>query len=530
MTRATQLLTRRWGAALFAGSSGAVVSLIQLRHGIIPLLDTVTYWSGAESIASGHGLHTSLAPSFSNFDAVDFARRLGSIPFVDFPIGYPVLAGCVGAIIGTRSAMLVLGVVACALTAAAIVLGCPRNGRFAIALTTVFAGVVTAVPAMRLVTQGALSEPLFIAAVMILVVSLGAHRDGGRWTPVVVAAVACSLLRFLGAPLALLAGWEHLRRHGSRWRASVWTGAMMAPAAANIAWAASVGGGHNARWRGVQRADLDVFVRSIGGWFDGRQGDIRRTYFTFDGPSWWSWPIVATWGIVVVVAVIGLVTKRTRLPATCELALAAAGVLTVGLAAGILGFDALVIADNRLMLPAGILTLTALIWFVADRASDSSVSEPELHVRSPWRVLAVLGLAVWTITAVRPWLITERFSDVTRPLAMSSLVRELNAALVISNDADGLHWDTGVPAAYAPMPVKALTGERVEDAEIYRLLPCPLARAHGVIVISNESTFSTVNRPVLDQLVAEGKLTSFTKDGSTAYVPTDDACRDSTGS
>ena len=40
-------------ASLVAAIGGAVVAAIQLRDGIVPLLDTVTYWSGAEAVAAG---------------------------------------------------------------------------------------------------------------------------------------------------------------------------------------------------------------------------------------------------------------------------------------------------------------------------------------------------------------------------------------------------------------------------------------------------------------------------------------------
>jgi hypothetical protein len=96
--------------------------------------------------------------------------------------------------------------------------------------------------------------------------------------------------------------------------------------------------------------------------------------------------------------------------------------------------------------------------------------------------------------------------------------------VVISNDADGVHWDTGIPAAYTPMPVKPLTGEVVDDVEIYRRMPCALLRAGGAIVISSETTFSTVNRTALEDLVASGSLRVVSLERATIYLATDSAC------
>jgi hypothetical protein len=526
----------RW-AALIAFVVGSLVALTQLRQGIIPLLDTVTYWSGAESVASGNLFRTTLAPSFSNFDAIDFLERGGSLPFVDFPVAYPLLAGAIGSVIGTRAAMHALTVIAVAAIALCIVSGSRTSGRAPRSLTSIalvagYAVLVPFLPAMRLVTQGTLSEPLFIVCVLAFVISSARFRSGGSWSPVVVFVICASLLRFLGAPLAVLAGWEHFRRTKSVTRSAAWTGAMVLPAGLNVLLASSAGGGHSAGWRGLDRIDIEVFVRSIGGWFDATQGDIRRTYFTTDGPAWWSWPVAIAVVAIMSIAVIAVVRQRRVFTDTADLALTSAAILTLGLFAGILGFDALVIADNRLMLPAGILVSSAIVWTVADH----------LRPNVMWRTLALGGLAVWGVVAVRPWNVMERFSDIERPLAMSNVLLSetvtsenvtsenmtsgsgTNVEIVISNDADGVHWDTGIPAAYTPMSVKPLTGEIIDDSEVYRRLPCALLRANGVILVSNETTFSTVDRDALDSDVSSGRLRRIDSANATVYAPSSSAC------
>jgi hypothetical protein len=104
-----------------------VVGLVQFRHGIVHLLDTVTYWSGTEATSNGHPFTTNLAPSFSNFSAIEFLERSGRLPFVDFPVGYPLVAGSLGIIIGTRHAMELLCIVALIAIAMAFLAGAKKS-------------------------------------------------------------------------------------------------------------------------------------------------------------------------------------------------------------------------------------------------------------------------------------------------------------------------------------------------------------------------------------------------------------------
>lgn len=502
-----------------------VVGLVQFRHGIVPLLDTVTYWSGAEAVARGDVFSTTLAPSFSNFSAVQFLERGGTLPFVDFPVGYPLLAGSLGALIGVRRAMQVLVLASLVAITVGVAAGRPRDDRssswWTSSLLTSTGVLVTMSPAVRLVTQGALSEPLFAATVLWLVIALARYRRGGTWTPVPVLVITASLLRFLGAPLAVLAGWERYRRTGRPTEAAAWTVGMMTPAALDIGLAATAGGGHSAGWRGIDRLDVETFVRSIGGWFDGRQGDIRRTYFTTDGPSWWSWPVALLWislvALALVVTVWPATRHRLRVPDETAMALSAAGIMSIGLVAGIMGFDALVIADNRLMLPSGILTIAGMIWWLTAAAH-------------PLRGFVPAVIVLWALTAIRPWQASDMFSDQRSDSALVRTVMALAAsptdpvAVVITNDADRVHWDTGIPAAYAPMPVKPLTGEAVDDTPLYRALPCALRRSSGVVVLSNEVTFSAANRDLLDAEVIRGTLTVIDDGETTVYRATAAAC------
>lgn len=503
---------------LFAAAVAAVVGVIQFRHGIVHLLDTVSYWSGARAVADGHPFTSQLAPSFSNFDAVEFVTRGGRIPFVDFPVGYPLSAGLVGALIGVRPAMQLLCVLALAAVAGATVGGArPGTRRGPLLGLAVVGALVVTTPTMRCVTQGALSEPLFCAVALWFVVTLARFRNGASFRPVAVLGAALGLLRFIGAPLVLMAAWEHHRRHRNPLRAIGAMSAMLAPTALNAVWAASSGGGHNAGWRGLQGHDIGFLVRSVGGWFDARQGDLRRTYFSLDGTSWWSWVVAVAWVAISLYALVGMLRGRSRLPAPAELALVASGFITTGLVVGMMGFDALVTPDNRLMLPAGVLTLVAMAWTLAERIDSA---DPRSPVLVPVTALLVVA---WTVVAVRPWNMNERFSDSSGPRRYSLVAETLDVSVVVTNDADALHWDTGIATVYPPQAVMPLTGEPVDEESIYGRLPCALLENDGAVVLSSDA-FLVVNRDLLDEAVAAGRLTFRQADGAEVYLPTDVAC------
>lgn len=506
----------RSAADTIAGSLAAlgalVIALVQLRDGVVPILDTVTYWSGTENLTRGHVFSTTLAPAFSNFDAIDFLSRGGRLPFVDFPVGYPVVAGVLGLVIGSSAAMAALTVIALVVLVALVVRGGSTTDRSPLRATTlvVVAVGIVALPTTRLVTHGALSEPLFTAVVVGLVLALASYRTTGRWWVVAALVIAASMLRFIGGPLALLAGWERFQRTRRTGESIVWTVALMAPALANIVLASAAGGGHDAGWRGVERLDLELFVRSIGGWFDSSQGDLTRTYFVDRSPAWWSWPLAIVWIGALAYALVGIVRRRSRLNAVSELALAAAAIVTAGLVLGFLGFDALVVPDNRLMLPAGVLTICALVWSVPPTKR--------------WAAASLVFALAWFAVATAPSGLDQPFTEPSRTDPYEDMIAGFDPRAIVSNDADGMHWATGIPAVYAPTPVKPLTGERVDTAPLYAELPCALDRADAIVVIVDTAEFSSADQEALDAEVDNGRLESTSRPGATIYSPGAIAC------
>jgi hypothetical protein len=498
------------GAAALAAVGLAIV---QLRTGIIPVLDTVSYWSGTRAVSQGHPFTLTVSPSFSDFGPIDLLQRGGRLPFVDFPFGYPTLAGVLAVLTGARLAMMAVTVAAAAALAALVVASSPDRRTVARWATAAAVVGMIGMPATRLTIQGTMSEPLFVILAVGVVVAADRHRQGGTWWPVVALTMAAGAVRFVGAPLALLVGVEHWRRHRRLGPALGWTALAAAPAVVNAAWASAAGGGHASGWRGIEHRDVEVFVRSIAGWFDADQGDVVRAIFGIGDPAWWAWPVALGWVAVVGWALAGFVGLAPRLPSRAELCLVAAGLITVALAGAMVWFDALVRPDNRVMLPAGILTLCAIVWSVPPR------------VTRRWAPTACAALAVWLVAATAPtaWPdLADIGGDDLSP--MIAAVRALEPGIVITDVADRMHWETGIPAGYTPQPVKALSGEPVDVAAVYAQLPCELLRADGIVALADQSLFGVGAREALDEQVAAGRLDVSTVPGGRVYVPTSAAC------
>ena len=342
-------------------------------------------------MAGGHPFTTRVAPSFSNFSVVEFLDRGGRLPFVDFPVGYPLVAGLFAVVAWPEAALVVVSVAAVIAVAGLTVAG--ADGRHAagptLALRAVAGVAIVSLPAYRIVTRSVLSEPLFCAVTVGLLAALLHHRrTGGGWAWCIALAATAGLVRFIGAPLALLVGFEHRRRHGGWTRPALWTAVCGLPAAVNVVWANAMGGGHGAGWRGLDGSDVRLFTRSVGGWLDAHQGNLGLAYFGDAGAAWWSGPVTVLWLLAGVVALAGVAgIGRRLLPEPLELALAASLILAVGIVIGMAGFDDLVAPENRVMLPVGVVVAVGVTW--------------SLRPTARWQVAAVaVGLVTWIGVAV----------------------------------------------------------------------------------------------------------------------------------
>jgi hypothetical protein len=188
-----------------------------------------------------------------------------------------------------------------------------------------------------------------------------------------------------------------------------------------------------------------------------------------------------------------------------------AGLLTVALLAGMALFDALATPDNRIMLPAGIVTLCALVWSV------------DVAVQRVW--VPALALGAWVLLATAPWHAGSTFGSTDR-LPVARQFRDLDARVIVTNDADGVYWETGIPSAYLPPPRMSLTDEPVDRAALYQQLPCALERGHGVVIVFEGAFFGVdpQTQSFLDGLVSDGRLVPDSFEGGTIYESSPTAC------
>ncbi len=485
-----------------------------LRDGLSPTLDASSYLSATHEFAHGHPFTTRLAPSFSNFDVIEFLDRGGRLPFVDFPVLYPTVSGILAVGTGAKAALTIVSVVSVVVVAVLTVTaagGARRNLATLVLRAAVGVGVVS-LSTYRIVTRSVLSEPFFCAvAVALLAALLAYRRDGRRWWLCVALAASAGVVRFVGAPLAVLVVLERRRRDGGWRQPLLWGAVCIAPAAVNIVWANVAGGGHSAGWRGVESADARWFVRSVGGWVDARQGNIGLTYFGGEGPAWWSWPLTIVWLAAGVLGLLGLARiVRSRLPEPLELALAASLVITLGVLVGMAGFDSLVAPENRVMLPAGVLVVVGAAWS-ARLSSD----------RRTWAFGALA--AAWWLLAVVPRGPNLFDGPVEQP-ASARAAEGSGAAVVVGADADPVMWWAGLPAAYLPQREVTLTDEQVDIDPLWAALPCALVDADAVVVVIEGPTFFEDPRERLDAFVADGSMTVEPGEGATLYRPAPDAC------
>jgi hypothetical protein len=228
----------------------------------------------------------------------------------------------------------------------------------------------------------------------------------------------------------------------------------------------------------------------------------------------WAWVLTLAWLVAVAVAVLGYLglwpRRWLRLPAPLELCLVAAGILTTGLVIGLLGFDALVIPDNRLLLPMGVLTIAGLMWSIRIRSMAAAA-------------IAAVAVAVWAGVGVSPQTWTELYTDERRPAFMDAAAAT-EADVLVTNAADNVHWFTEIPAVYLPLPERPLTGELVDQEAELRALPCALLEHGGAIVAARGALLGVDGQAVLDELVATGRLTAEDAPDAVVYFPTGLSC------
>jgi hypothetical protein len=186
-----------------------------------------------------------------------------------------------------------------------------------------------------------------------------------------------------------------------------------------------------------------------------------------------------------------------------------AGALLASVVLTMFAYDALTKFEPRMLYPPAVLLAAAWAWSPPQR----------------FKPLAVAGVSVaWALAAAGPWnwSTIEFHSNSTRV----AILREADPAVIVSNLADTIHYETGIPAAYFPTDVLVHSGMPRDRDAIMADLPCRLLQGDGLAVV--DATGYLPPDPwvmqVLGEQEADGRLTRTDHDGLVLFAPTPTAC------
>jgi len=472
------------------------LAILRLRQGLAPVGDSGSYLAGASGFANGHWFETPLVPSFSEISLLDTVNDAGWSPFSDFGVGAPMIIAFFDLFVPLRHAAGAVNVLAIGSIAAAVMVGpwTPRRTHEPWA-RAMLAIALSGWPILRFTAVGVLSEPVFCAAVLwlaVILARLSSHQASvlsGRSTLVVLGAltIVAGFTRFVGPTIAVIVALLLVQR-GLSWRRAGWWTLATGLVPTIVTAIASSG---TRTWTFHPRSAEDIFflARGVGGWFEAGLGDQTSTLLRMSfRPSLLDWTIAlvaVTSASVVMWNWIGDIAQRTTLfglsrsrvdagPALGR-PLSPAVILATALALVIVPsmffLDAILKLENRIMMPSGILVISAAGWWLAGK-----VSAP----------LALGAVCLWAIVATQPWNWLERPTP-SRPTALTEAVEELEVRYgiryVLTNQADLVWWHTGVPARYLPSGYYNRSDRTYDPQSLMAALPCALAQNDGAIVV-----------------------------------------------
>ncbi|MFM8857101.1 MAG: hypothetical protein ACKOI2_07830 [Actinomycetota bacterium] len=495
------------------------IALFRSRSGLALIGDSGSYLAGASGISQGRLFDTPLVPSFSELPLVDTVRNSGWSPYADFGIGLPLVIALVHLVLPMNAAAVAVNVASIGLIALGFVIGpwSPRR-HGELWMRSVIAIAVSCWPIVSFTATGVLSEPLFCAALLWLAILLS-RLDVGRTVSLVVLGaltVVIGTLRFVGPIVAIIVAILLLQRRVVPRRVAAWTAiTVLGPLVAT--WLAA--GNTNTRvlaMHGLDSSDVFFTARGVGGWFEATLGDQTSTLFrsNFD-PTIFDWAITIA---AVAGAVAVLVRWATSIRQRSAPPLEPARVLAVGLALAVVPsmvfIDAVLKLENRILMPTGLLVISATGWWIAER-SQSAIS-PRMNTS---RLVSWSFVGLWIIVATHPWQWLDR-PPAAQSTPLTETVRSLNPSYVVTNRADLVWWTTHIPARYLPDGYHDLSDRTFDTRPIMQSLPCELERTGGVIVIEDGGTIGAV----ADQLQVDTANGSYTKstrpDGIVVYTPT----------
>lgn len=497
---------------LVTAACAMAITLWRLHSGLALIGDSGSYLAGASGLSEGRLFDTPLVPSFSELSLLDTVHNAGWSPFADFGIGLPIVIALVNFVLPLTTAAAAVTIASIGLITSGVVIGPSSPRRHSeLWMRSVLAVALSCWPILRFTAGGVLSEPLFCAALVWLAVLVVRLRPQRMLSLVVLGAltVTIGLLRFVGPVAALVVAVLLVQRGLSRRRAAVWAViTAIGPTLATLIATGSTGARVFAL-HGLNETDVFFTARGLGGWLEANFGDqtttLLRSRFQ---PTIIDW-LITIIGIIAAVAVLAAWARSIRRRRTSELepALVLAVALALAVIPSMVVLDAVLKLENRILMPSGILVISAAGWWLAQRRV-TAVS---------WSVVCL-----WVVVATHPWQWFDRL-DAPEPTVLTDVVGSMRPAYVITNRADLVWWITRIPARYVPDGYHDLSDRTYDPTPIMRALPCALHETDGAVIIESGTVNSAVTRQ-LDADVEAGRYEMTTSDGVVAYEPTGIGC------
>ncbi len=505
---------------LIVGLATAAITMAmaawRLRTGLAIIGDSGSYLAGASAIAQGRFFETPLVASFSELSLIDTVRNAGWSPYADFGIGLPFVIALFDLVLPLTTAAALVNLVSIGAITAGVVIG-PWSPRRSSELwfRSVLGIALSCWPILRFTSAGVLSEPLFCAAVIWLVIMVVRRPSPDvRWLVAMgLLTVLIGMLRFVGPIVAVVVAVLLVQR-GLRWRRAATWGTITAigPLVATVI---AAGGTRKISFHSLDSTDVFFTSRGIGGWFEASSGDqtatLLRMSFRPDLIDWMITSAAAVAACIVIWAWVARLRRRTTSPLEPTLVLAM--MLALAVIPSMVFIDAVVKLENRILMPSGLLVISAAGWWFGRNSSTA---------------FAWCALAAWTVVATHPWQWLER-PEPPQPTNLTDVVRDLDPAYVVTNNADLVWWMTRTPARYLPDGYHDLSDRFYDTEPIMSALPCDLAATGGLVVVDTASTAArTVGE--LEQLVESGDferrdvMVGDMASDIVAYVPTNKNC------
>ena len=538
---------------LFAVTLAVFISVMlaawRMRHGLALVGDSGSYLAGASGFSQGRWFESPLVPSFSELPLLDTVNNGGWSPFADFGFGAPMIIAIFDVVLPLHTAAGLVNVVATGCIAAAIMFG-PWTPQRAMEWWTrsLLAISVSCWPILRFTGVAVLSEPVFCAVILwiaVIVSRLGKRSTGTLRSPgsprltVLISLGVLTLIagftRFVGPIVAIVVAILLIQRGLSWRRASLWV--MATGLVPSVVTALATGGTRTWTFHSRDSSDVFFLARGVGGWFEAGMGDQTDTLLRLSfQPSLLDWFI----SIASIAGAVWILWWWLRLGVTktsasvdteisprspLEPALVLGAALALAVVPSMFFLDAILKLENRIMMPTGLLIISAGGWWLARRSSRT------MSPGSKSRGLISRGfispsfisrgaVCLWAIVATQPWNWLERPAP-SEPTRLTAAVDGLGAKYVVTNQADLVWWHTGVPARYLPSGFFDRSARSYDPEPIMTALPCALAINGGAVVVDTVAGLPSRIQEQLSADVAAGHYDEMEiEPGVFAYWPT----------